>query len=123
MVRKILVIGATGKQGGAFIRAAVQSSDENTKDIQVIALTRKASSPSAKAISGLERVQVVEANLDKPDTVRQVFHDAAQSDGGLWGVFVVLAFPGLGADATGEEKQGKVCCDTFVDVPLNRTTP
>lgn len=35
--------------------------------------------------------------------------EQVKGEGGFWGVFVVLQFPGLGVDASGEEKQGKVC--------------
>ncbi len=49
---------------------------------------------------------VVEGNLDSPETVRRVFENAKE-DGGIWGVFCVLVFPGIGANADGEERQGK----------------
>lgn len=103
--RTILVVGATGKQGSAFIRSVI-AADNN---FRILALTRNASSPSANALASLsERVQVVQANLDIPDSVRKVFQDAAQGDGKIWGVLSVLPYPGLGVDATGEEKQGIV---------------
>ncbi|KLO19619.1 NAD(P)-binding protein [Schizopora paradoxa] len=106
--RTVLVAGATGKQGRAFIEAVLHSQAESVQDIRIVALTRNPNSPSSKELShASDRVQVVRADLDQPDTVRKAFQDASQSEGGLWGVFVVLAFPGLGADATGEERQGK----------------
>jgi hypothetical protein len=40
--------------------------------------------------------------------MRKIFEDAKREHGGVWRVFYVLAFPGLGANADGEEKQGKV---------------
>lgn len=127
--RTILVVGATGKQGRAFIDSALSSST----DVHILALTRNTASPSAKplvsASKETERIKVVQADLDKPDTVRKVFEDAkrAKSENeegvnGIWGVFVVLAFPGLGADASGEEKQGKVrqpdCIAFQFEMPL-----
>lgn len=107
--RNILVTGATGKQGRAFIDAVLSSDEESAEDIRIIALTRVAESPGAKSLAKLsERIQVVQGDLDKPDTVRRVFEDGSAQHGGIWGVFVVLAFPGLGKDPTGEEMQGKV---------------
>lgn len=107
--RTILVAGATGKQGRAFIEAVLQSQEESVTDIRIVAFTRNPNSQSSKELSQASpRVQVVQADLDRPETVRKAFQDASQSEGGLWGVFIVLAFPGLGADATGEERQGKV---------------
>lgn len=127
--RTILVVGATGKQGRAFIDSALSSST----DVHILALTRNTASPSAKPLVSAsrdsDRIKVVQADLDKPDTVRKVFEDAkgAKSENeegvnGIWGVFVVLAFPGLGADASGEEKQGKVrqpgCVAFQFEMPL-----
>lgn len=34
---------------------------------------------------------------------------------GIWGVFAVLAFPGLGASADGEERQGKMLADVALE--------
>lgn len=45
------------------------------------------------------------------DSVRSVFEDAKGDGGagdGIWGVFAVLVYPGLGKVADGEEAQGKV---------------
>lgn len=113
--RNILVVGATGLQGRAFIEASLldaASEDSKAGQMRILAMTRSAGSAAARTLASTyasqsERMTLVEADLDKPDSVRKVFQDA-QGHGGLWGVFLVLAFPGLGADATGEEKQGKV---------------
>ena len=116
-VRKVLVVGATGKQGSAFIRAAVAANASATNDdaqanspFHLIALTRNATSPAARALTSLgTAVSVTAADLNQPETVKSVFEAAkAKEDGGIWGVFIALAFPGLGADASGEERQGKV---------------
>ncbi|WWC65303.1 uncharacterized protein I303_107920 [Kwoniella dejecticola CBS 10117] len=55
----ILVIGATGKQGGAVIKALDQSK------YRIIAATRDASSDNAKALG----VELVEGSLEEPDTL------------------------------------------------------
>jgi uncharacterized protein YbjT (DUF2867 family) len=113
MTRLILVAGATGKQGKALIDALhPQAISSNTSEqpltpFHVLALTRKPRSPAAEQLALAEHVTVVEGNLDDPPSIRKVFEDA-KTRGGVWGVFCVLAFPGLGANADGEEKQGRV---------------
>jgi NAD(P)-dependent dehydrogenase (short-subunit alcohol dehydrogenase family) len=107
MRRNILVTGATGKQGAGFIRALLQSPTDD--QYFVYAVTRHDTSPSAQHIAEIgENVLVVKGDLDTPESISKIFDDA-KSEGGIWGVFAVLAFPGLGADASGEEAQGKVC--------------
>jgi nucleoside-diphosphate-sugar epimerase len=108
-MRLILVTGATGKQGGAFISAICSSNGSSASDsaFRILALTRDRNSASAKRLALDNDVKVVEGNLDDALSVRRVFEDAKEH-GGIWGVFCVLAFPGLGVDAEGEERQGKV---------------
>lgn len=103
-VRQILVTGATGRQGKALI-SALRTKEDNP--FHILALTRNASSPAAEALRLERHVTVIEGNLDSTESIRNVFEDA-KAEGGVWGVFVVLAFPGLGARADGEEWQGKV---------------
>ncbi|KAJ7181264.1 NAD(P)-binding protein [Mycena filopes] len=110
----VLVTGATGKQGSALVRAL--SSEELDSEFHIWALTRTLSSPAANALvaqNDPRHVTVVQGNLDEPDTIRKLFEDAKQQPeyGGIWGVFCVLAFPGLGANADGEERQGKTLAD------------
>ena len=112
MHRNVLVTGATGKQGRALIRALLQPSAAETggPEFRVYAVTRNPSSPTAQSLRDVgngNNIIVVEGNLDVPESITKIF-EAAKSNGGMWGVFAVLAFPGLGADASGEERQGKV---------------
>ncbi len=112
MRRNVLVTGATGKQGRALIRALLQASAPETggPEFHVYAVSRNPSSPSAQSLKDVgngKEIAVVEGNLDVPESITKIF-EAAKSDGGIWGVFAVLAFPGLGANASGEERQGKV---------------
>ena len=121
MSKKLLVLGSTGKQGTAFIRSVFQTSDSSLpalEDVTILALTRNTSSPSAQALKNLvpegqsEKLKLVQADLNDASSIEKVFVDEG-GVGAVWGVLMVLAFPGLGADATGEEKQGKVrdfCC-------------
>jgi nucleoside-diphosphate-sugar epimerase len=102
MRRNVLVTGATGKQGSAFIRTL------NGEEYFIYAVTRDVASPAAQEIAEIgENVLPVKGDLDVPESISKIFQDA-KPQGGIWGVFVVLAFPGLGADASGEEAQGIV---------------
>src|ERR1700730_816904 len=105
--RNILVTGATGKQGTALIQALTRpSSPDDTHQYHIYALTRKASSSNAQGLSKDKDVTVVEGDLDVPESISKIFEDA-KGNGGIWGVYAVLAYPGLGAPADGEERQGK----------------
>lgn len=110
-VKNILVVGATGRQGRALIAALRPPSDPDASEpnwpYHLLALTRKTTSPAAKQLSLEPHVTVVQGDLNEIESIRNVF-EAAKGKGGVWGVFVVLAFPGLGANADGEERQGKV---------------
>jgi hypothetical protein len=110
MHRNILVAGATGKQGGALIRALLQTpSPDPEHQYYIYALTRDDSSHSAQQLKQIgENVLLVKGDLDMHESISKIFEDA-KSEGSIWGVFAVLAFPGLGADVSGEETQGKVC--------------
>jgi len=107
MSKNILVVGATGKQGRAVIEALRPTANSDDIPFRALALTRSKSSPSAQWLVQERHVQVVEGNLDSAESMRKVYEDAKTS-GGIWGVFCFLAFPGLGANADGEERQGKV---------------
>ncbi|PVH83823.1 NAD(P)-binding protein [Cadophora sp. DSE1049] len=126
MRRNILVTGATGKQGQALIRALLHpssapASEPSDYTYHIHALTRNASSPTAILLSeNQSHLTLVEGDLDVPDSIRKVFETAKQDDGdsdgqGIWGVFTVLAFPGLGAQADGEERQGKMLADLALE--------
>lgn len=55
---------------------------------------------------------LVEGDLDIPSSISAIFDSAkTNGSGGIWGVFAVLAYPGLGANADGEERQGKLLAD------------
>lgn len=85
MSKAILVTGATGKQGGALISALLDAPD--AKSYKLIALTRKATSASAKKLAD-QGVDLVEGDLNN---VPDVFRKAQEIAGGrIWGVFAVL---------------------------------
>jgi len=115
--RIILVAGATGQQGGALI-SSLLSPDVGSQavDYHILALTRNSSSSAAKELSVTysERVTIVQGDLDDPASIRKIFENAkAEWRIGIWGVYSVMAFPGLGASGEPEERQGKVCISTI----------
>ncbi|KAG1719555.1 NAD(P)-binding protein [Suillus paluster] len=112
--KHILVVGATGKQGRALIEALQPPADLDDIPFRVLALTRSASSASAQRLVQERHVRVVEGDLDSPESIQKVYEDA-KSSGGIWGVFCVLAPPGLGANPDGEERQGKSMADLALE--------
>lgn len=115
--RIILVAGATGQQGGALISSLLSPDVGNQAvDYHVLALTRNSSSSAAKELSVnySERVTIVQGDLDDPASIHKIF-EAARAEGrtGIWGVYSVMAFPGLGASTEPEERQGKVCTSSI----------
>jgi hypothetical protein len=97
-----------GRQGTSLIHAFRPGLDDEDSEFHVLALTRNAKGPIAKSIASDKYVTVVEGDLDDPGSLRKVFEDAI-AKGGIWGVFAALSYPGLGANADGEERQGIVC--------------
>lgn len=80
-VRRILISGATGKQGNAVLQALL--ANPPPFDYEILALTRKAKSPSAQRLASNPKVKVIEGNLDN---VPAIF-EAAGGKGSVWGVF------------------------------------
>ncbi|KAJ8090705.1 hypothetical protein PM082_018269 [Marasmius tenuissimus] len=112
--RIIFVTGSTGRQGRAFVDAVISREDN---DLHILALTRNSKGQKARDIASRysSHVSVVEGNLDEPDSIRGIFEAQKESGQDIWGVFCVLAFPGLGVNATGEEKQGKMVADLSLE--------
>ncbi|KAK0736453.1 hypothetical protein B0T21DRAFT_288487 [Apiosordaria backusii] len=130
--KTVLVIGATGKQGRAFIRSLLFPSANSTpsspttttypksENWHILAVTRDASAPPARALleeakshNAASKVTLVEASLNTPSTLRAVF----ESHPNIYSVFVVLAYPGLGAPVTSqrEKEQGTMIADLAVE--------
>ncbi|KAL3422364.1 nucleoside-diphosphate-sugar epimerase family protein [Phlyctema vagabunda] len=99
MRKTLLITGATGKQGTALINALSRAGPKESSTLSddedgyhIYALTRTPPSAKSRALARIRNVTVIEADLDHPETVRRVF----EREGGVWGVFCVLAYPGLG---------------------------
>ena len=84
MSKVILVTGATGNQGGAVVDALLKAKE----DFQIIALTRNATSPSAKRLAAKSSaVKVLQGDMNQPQLV---FSEAKKLVGEpVWGVFMV----------------------------------
>ena len=85
-LRKILVVGSTGKQGSAFVRAAAAHRSEDSGSsgspsspnhrFHIIALTRNPASPAAKELLALgDNVSVAAGDLNDAASIRKVFED------------------------------------------------
>ena len=92
---RLIVTGATGKQGGALMDALVAS--EHPFDIY--AVTRDTYSDGAKKLEKKPDVRVIEGTFDKPE---EIFDQADN----VWGAFIMSTPMGKGGAAT-EEEQGK----------------
>ncbi|KAK7442796.1 hypothetical protein VKT23_016041 [Stygiomarasmius scandens] len=117
----ILVSGATGRQGRALIDALTTADSQSSaptdeSDFHILALTRDTSSAAALALSKKRDVSVTAGNLDDVQSIRKIFEEyKTNNSGGIWGVFCILKFPGLGANADGEEQQGKNLADLSLE--------
>ena len=68
MSRRLVVTGATGKQGGALI-AELLSRPSQT--FEIYALTRDKTSRKAQALASKPAVHVIEGNFDNPAAIFQ----------------------------------------------------
>lgn len=89
-------------------------SQQETDDTvyHIYALTRNPSGAAAQQllVTHGNNVSLVQGDMDDAQSIENIFQERKESDGvGFWGVFAVLAFPGLGVNADGEERQGMVC--------------
>ncbi|KAJ9628505.1 hypothetical protein H2203_002404 [Taxawa tesnikishii (nom. ined.)] len=100
--RRLLVAGATGKQGGAVIRALLS---ESSQPFHIYALTRDKTSRGARALTSKPNISVIEGDLNDCTAIfKQIEHP--------WGVFSVqLPLP----NAEKEEQYGKALTAAAVE--------
>lgn len=92
-VRRLVVTGATGKQGGALISALLE---KPSQPFEIYAVTRNKTSSTAQRLASKPNVNVIEGNFDNPEAIlRQVKEP--------WGVFSVT----MPMNHVKEEKDGK----------------
>jgi len=98
----IAVLGATGQQGGAVVRALV------AKGVHVVAITRSTSSEKAKELANLKNVEVRCGDLNDQKSLEAAFS-------GCDGAFVIANF-WEGMDPTKEMKQYEACAQALKNV-------
>jgi len=106
MAKSILVIGATGKQGGSLINALL-ASDEGGKAFNLLGVTRSPTSNSSQNL--IEKgVKIVQGDVKN---VPALFSEAKKVAGGpIWGVFSVTMNQGAQ-----EETEGKALVDGAIE--------
>ncbi|KAI2689955.1 hypothetical protein DTO012A7_3745 [Penicillium roqueforti] len=97
--KTVLVLGATGKQGGALIQSLLSAPD--TAGLNIVAVTRDIVSPRALKLGANFNVSVVDGDTTQPEAI-------FQKVGPVWGVYSVQ----VNSDA--EEQQGKAIVDAAV---------
>ena len=97
MAKTLLIMGATGNQGGAVVDALLK----NPRDWTIAALVRNPGSDKAKALAA-RGVTLVKGDLDDPTSVEHAIR-------GVHGVYSVQSPFDDGPD--GEERQGKMVAD------------
>ncbi|KAI9089866.1 NAD(P)-binding protein [Phlyctochytrium arcticum] len=105
MMQKILVTGATGKQGGALVDTLLKSNSLNaTPKWKICALTRDANSKAAQRLigKGHGNVEVVEGDLNNPVFVESFL--TPQQD--LHSVFSVQTIDSTNGGVKAEMEQG-----------------
>ncbi|OOF90557.1 hypothetical protein ASPCADRAFT_519191 [Aspergillus carbonarius ITEM 5010] len=106
MTKTILVVGATGKQGGSVVDALLSQE----ADVEILALTRDPSSNSAqRLVKKSNKIKVVAGNLDDADAIFRNAQKATSQP--IWGVFSVTTLVPGGSTHDTEEKQGKDLID------------
>lgn len=102
MTRRLLITGATGKQGGALITALLS---HPTQPFEIFALTRDKTSPGAQRLASKPGVKLVQGNLDDVEAILN------QVPKPLWGLFSV---PIMDKGHEREEAQAKALTSAAV---------
>ncbi|KAM0306223.1 hypothetical protein HYE67_002231 [Fusarium culmorum] len=102
--KRVVIIGATGLQGGSVARILAQSPDRYI----IRGLTRNTSSPKAQELYKLG-IQVQQADLDDSKSLQEAFHDAHV-------IFAMTDF-WQHMSAEREEAQGKSIMDIAAELP------
>jgi len=96
-IRKILVTGATGQQGGALARLLLKKKHE----VYALIRSTKLESPKAQNLRN-QGAKLVEADLDKPESLEQATN-------GIDSVFLMGTWVEVGTE--GETRRGKMMVD------------
>ncbi|PTB77758.1 NAD(P)-binding protein [Trichoderma longibrachiatum ATCC 18648] len=107
MSRSLLITGATGRQGGAAIRALLSKN----ADFKLLAVTRDKTSPSAQKLASLSpKVTLLQGDLNKTDALFEQARDLTGSS--PWGVFSVQALQPGAKGPPLEQAQGTSLIDS-----------
>src|SRR5438105_4239012 len=68
-LRRVLLVGATGKQGSAVIDALLDLPDPVRRSMRILALTRNTKSPRAQALVKLSAVTLVQGHMQQPEAI------------------------------------------------------
>ncbi|KAE8377982.1 hypothetical protein BDV26DRAFT_262493 [Aspergillus bertholletiae] len=109
MTIALLIIGATGKQGGAVVDGLLAQD----ADVEILAVTRNTKSPSAQKLAHKsDQVKLVQGNLNNP---AGIFENAKKASSlPVWGVFSVQSPFTKGESLESEERQGKALIDEAI---------
>jgi uncharacterized protein YbjT (DUF2867 family) len=99
--RRLVVTGATGKQGGALIAALLA---RPSQPFEIYALTRNKTSRSARALASKPNVHVIEGHFKDPAAIFQQVENP-------WGMFLMT----MPMNAKKEEAEGKAMSQAALD--------
>ncbi|PTB68582.1 NAD(P)-binding protein [Trichoderma citrinoviride] len=124
--RNIIVTGATGRQGRAFIHALFNSPTATSSDVpnyHIWAVTRNPTSPAASSLlqdeqSHAQDITIVQGNVNNAARIKEIFNQIS-AEGGIFGAFIVLAYPGLGNKGDEEKRQGKMLVDLALEFKVD----
>lgn len=98
--RRLIVTGATGKQGGALISALLAKPSQS---FEIYAVTRNATSSSAQRLAAKPNVHIIQGNFSDPAAILAQVQQP-------WGLFSVT----MPMDPVKEEKEGKAMTDAAI---------
>lgn len=114
--KAILIVGATGKQGGAVLKQL--ATHPSSTQFTLLAVSRNISSPSAQKIpSRYPNALLVQGDLNDAPALFTSAQDALKAAGmpeTIWGVYSVQTPRGPGTKSDTEEQQGKDLIDEAI---------
>ncbi|RSH94641.1 hypothetical protein EHS25_004445 [Saitozyma podzolica] len=115
--KTVVVFGATGVQGTAFIKAlSGYNTNPTSPAYTILALTRDSTSGSSTRLASLPGVQVKQVAKNCMDEPAKAFADAGVTKGGVYAVFSVQSYVSPKMDIA----QGKAIADASVALGAER---